>query len=130
MSGIKSILTLIQGAFNTPQAPLSSLPPPLLSVGANMRTGLSAEAISARVISRFEEIGVSAGPNSDGSDNIMSKLVVVMVEEIINSLLTESKVEISINPGIPVSSMGANIAGPVASTGISTSFASGAGVIR
>ena len=130
MPGIKSFLTLIQGAFSAPTTPLTPLPPPLLSVGANMRTGLSAEAIAARIISRMEGIGAPVVTNADGSPSIPLIMETIRVEEIINALLIDGKLEIVINPGVPITGAGANAGGPIVVQGVTTSFASGSGVIR
>ena len=130
MAGIKKILSIISGAFNTPQAPISPLPAPLLMVGANQRTGLSAQAIASRIISRQGEAGCVVGTNIDGSPNIAEAMEVIRVEEIIQALITEAKIEIVLPPGLTISAIGANAGGPIVVNGATIMFGIGSGVIR
>jgi hypothetical protein len=127
---IKKVIELVTSAFNMPSTPLTPIPPPLLLTGAGSRSGLSARNVASRIISRQSEAGAPVGPLTDGSANISEAMEVIRVEEIINALITEAKIEIIVPPGVPVSTAGANIAGPVISQGATTSYGQGSGVIR
>jgi siroheme synthase len=55
----------------------------------------------------------------------------IRVQEIINALLTEAKIEIAIPPGVAVATVGVgNLGAPVVSQGATTNIAVGSGVIR
>jgi hypothetical protein len=55
----------------------------------------------------------------------------IRIEEILNALQTEAKVEIAIPPGTPISAFGiGNLGAPIYVQGITTAPATGAGVVR
>lgn len=131
MSSISNILGIITAAFKTPQQPVTQLPPPLLMIGGNMRPGLSAKSIAARIISRQSEAGAPAGDIFSKSNNIAESMYVILVQEVVNALLLEGKIEIVIPPGVQVTTVGVgNLGGPVISQGATTAIAQGYGVIR
>lgn len=117
-------------AFNMPSTPLTPLPPPLLLSGGNSRSGLSARNIASRIISRQSEAGAPVGAMIDGSKNISEAMEVIRIEEIVNALITEAKIEIIVPPGVPIVGVGGNAGGPVVVQGATTSYGQGAGVIR
>jgi hypothetical protein len=127
---INKIIDIVMSAFNMPSTPLTPIPPPLLLTGSNTRSGLSARNIASRIISRQSEAGAPVGAMIDGSRNISEAMEVIRVEEIVNALLTEAKIEIIVPPGVPVTAVGANAGGPVVVQGATTSFGQGAGIIR
>lgn len=131
LSSISSILNIITAAFKTPQLPITPLPPPLLLAGGNLRPGLSAKSIAARIISRQSEAGAPAGDIFSKSNNIAESMEVIRIQEILNALQTEGKIEIVIPPGVQVTTVGVgNLGGPVISQGATTAIAQGYGVIR
>ena len=127
---ISKITEVLISAFNMPSAPVSPIPPVLVLSGSNLRTGMSARNIAARIISRQSEAGAPVGPMPDGSPNVAEAMEVIRVEELLNSLITESKLEIVIYPGVPVTAVGANAGGPVVVNGATISYGKGVGVIR
>ena len=128
---ISTVLDIITTAFKIPDAPLSPLPPPLIYSGGQLRPGLSVRNIAARIISRQSEAGAPVGVLPDGSKNIAEAMEVIRIEEIINALLTEGKVEVVIPPGVQVSTVGiGNLGAPVISQGATTNFGIGQGIIR
>lgn len=131
MSSMSNILNIISAAFSTPQQPVTQLPPPLLMVGANLRPGLSAKTIASRIISRQSEAGAPAGDIFSKSNNIAESMEVIRVQEIINALLLDGKIEIVIPPGVQVTTIGVgNLGGPIISQGATTNIAQGYGLIR
>lgn len=127
---IKKVTDVILAALNLPRTPMEPIPPPLLLSGANIRVGLSARSIAARIITRQSEAGAPVGAMADGSKNISEAMEVIRIEEIINALLTEAKIEIIIPPGVPITGVGANVGGPVVIQGATISYGQGSGVIR
>lgn len=120
------ITEIISGAFSIPEPPLINLPPPIVAFGGSNKTGLSARKIAARIISRQSEAGAPVGPRRNGDDNISEAMELIRVEEIVNAILTEMKIEVALPPGIPVTTTGiGNFGGPVVSQGATTNFATG-----
>jgi hypothetical protein len=129
LTSIKGVIDIISSAFKLNFSPQPSLPPPLIFAGGKMRQGLSAQQIAARIISRQQEAGAPIGVLVDGSDNVSERMEKIRVEEMVNAILTEAKIEISIPPGIPVSAVGGGI-GVVTVQGATTDFASGSGIMQ
>ena len=132
VSSISSVLSIISAAFKIQSVPATSIPPPLLMIGAQLRPGLSARNIASRIISRQSEAGAPAGDIFSESNNISEAMETIRVQEIVNAILTESKVEITVQPGsIQTTSLGVgNFGAPVSSTGMNTNIVSGDGIIR
>jgi hypothetical protein len=131
LSSISGVLNVILSAFKTPNPPVEPLPPPLIMVGAKMRPGVSAKEIASRIISRQSEAGLPVGNLFSDGENTTEAMLLIQIEEIVNSILTESVVNVSIPPGVPVLTIGTgNLGFPVVSQGITTAFAVGDGIIR
>jgi|TARA_R110000803_G_scaffold173697_2_gene236401 hypothetical protein len=128
---ITEITEIISGAFAIPEPPLTPLPPPLVALGGVNKTGLSARKIAARIISRQSEAGAPVGARRNGEDNVSEAMELIRIEEIVNGILTEMKIEVALRPGIPVTTTGiGNFGGPVVSQGATTNFATGNGQAR
>ena len=131
LSSISSIIDIIISAFKIPKEPVTPLPPPLILAGANLRPGITSSSIAARVISRQSEAGMVVGDVFADGPNTSEAMELIRIEEIVNALLTEAKIEIVIPPGIGVTTVGVgNLGLPVISQGTTTSPAVGSGVIR
>lgn len=130
-NSINSVLNLILAAFKIPKPPVSPLPPPLLLTGGQLRPGVTATEVASRIISRQSESGAVVGDVFNDGDNVAEAMELIRVQEIMDALLTEAKIEVVIPPGIPVTTVGiGNLGAPVVSNGATTSFASGWGVLR
>lgn len=128
---ITNIISVINSAFKLPSKPIAPLPPPLIVLGGNLRPGLSPREIAAKIISRQSQAGVKQGDIFSSSNNKAEAMELIRVEEIINSFLLNSKVDVAIPPGVPVTVIGVgNMGAPVISQGATTSFAIGNGIIR
>jgi hypothetical protein len=131
LGSISSILKVISAAFKIPKKPLTPLPPPILLTGAQIRPGLTASEIAARIIARQSEAGLIVGDAYGDGPNTAEAMELIRVQEIINALLTEAKIEIVIPPGVAVTTIGVgNLGAPVVSQGATTNIATGSGVIR
>lgn len=131
MGSISSILNIINAAFSIPKQPVTPLPPPLLLVGANLRPGVTSSEVASRIISRQSEAGLVVGDVFGDGPNTAEAMELIRIEEIMNSLLTEAKIEVVIPPGISVTTIGVgNLGAPVVSQGVTTNIAVGNGVIR
>jgi urease gamma subunit len=103
----------------------------LIMFGAKLRPGLSAQSIAANIISRQSESGRVVGDVFADGPNVEEAMEVIRVQEIINALLNEAKIEVVIPPGVQVQTVGVgNLGAPVLSQGATTSMGIGDGVIR
>jgi hypothetical protein len=130
LGSISNILKLIIAAFNIPQQPAPPIPPQLILVGARLRPGLSAKQLASRIISRQSEAGLIVGDAFADGPNTTEAMEVIRAEEIINMIVTESRVDCVIDPGILVTTVGVgNLGIPVVSQGATTNMGQGVGVI-
>ena len=131
LKSITGVLNTILAAFQIPDEPVEPLPPLLILVGGNLRPGVSSSSIAARVISRGSEAGKPVGDVFADGPNVDEAMEVIRTEECINSLLTESVVNVVIPPGISVTTIGiGNMGAPVLSQGVTTTMGVGNGIIR
>lgn len=128
---IGNILKIIDAAFAIPDEPLTPIPPPLLLIGGVLRTGLSADDIAAKIISRQSEAGLLVGNAFADGGNSIEQMELIRIQEIINAIMLKAKVEVVVPLGIAVSTVGVgNLGAPVISFGSTTSIGTGYGIIR
>jgi hypothetical protein len=131
LGSISGVLNLILSAFSIPDEPVAPLPPPLIMIGAKLRPGVSAQAVASRIISRQSEAGRQVGDVFADGPNNEEAMELIRIEEIINAVLTEAKVDVVIPPGISVMTIGVgNLGAPVVSQGATTTMGIGDGIIR
>lgn len=117
--------SLIQDERNV----LPKLSIPQLLMG-KIRPGLNADAISSSIISRFKEAGIPNGPLSEGTPNAMEELVKIIMDELVDAIQNEMRVDVAVDIGMQVMSNGANSGGPVVSTGANLQPHTGIGIPR
>jgi hypothetical protein len=131
LKSIDGILNIISSAFLIPQTPVKPLPPPLIMVGAKLRTGLSAQSIAAEIISKQSNSGRVVGDVFADGPNVEEAMELIRIEAIVNAILNEAKVDVVIPPGISVSTVGVgNLGAPVVSQGATVTMGIGDGIIR
>jgi hypothetical protein len=131
LGSISGVLNIILSAFSIPDEPVAPLPPPLIMIGAKLRPGVSASAVASRIISRQSEAGRQVGDVFADGPNNEEAMELIRIEEIINAVLTEAKVDVVIPPGISVTTIGVgNLGAPVVSQGATTTMGIGDGIIR
>lgn len=131
LNSISGVLNLILSAFKIPEEPVTPLPPPLILIGAKLRPGISTQAIASRIISRQSEAGRQVGDVFADGPNNEETMELIRVEEIVNTILTESVVQVVIPPGVSVTTVGVgNLGIPVISQGATTTIAIGNGIIQ
>jgi hypothetical protein len=131
LGSISGVLNIILSAFSIPDEPVAPLPPPLIMIGAKLRPGVSASAVASRIISRQSEAGRQVGDVFADGPNNEEAMELIRIEEIINAVLTEAKVDVVIPPGISVMTIGVgNLGAPVVSQGATTTMGIGDGIIR
>lgn len=109
------------------QIPKLSIPQLLLAKG---RPGLSSEILSSSIISRFPEAGIPTGPLVGGATNVMENLVKIMMEEVVDAIQTDMRVDVVTDAGATVSASGGNSGGPVICVGATVANHTGIGVAR
>jgi hypothetical protein len=100
--------------INTPALPL---PPTLVKIGGSNRPGLSPSTIASRIISRQNEAGVIGGALPNGGDNLSEKMERIRIEEIVNAIITEMRIDVTIPMGVPLQATGGNAGGPIVVVG-------------
>ena len=129
-SNISGIINIILALFKRPDTPFEPLPPPLIMVGATLRPGMSSKAVASRIISRQSEAGLPVGDVFADGNNTSEAMLAIQVDEVINTLLNESVVNVVIPPGVSVTAVGANLGGPIVVQGLTTNMGIGNGIIR
>ena len=130
LSSINGVLNIILSAFSIPQIPVEPLPPPLIMIGAKLRPGISAQSIAAEIISKQSNSGRVVGDVFADGQNSDEAMEVIRIQGIIDAILNEARVDVVIQPGIAVSTVGASPLGPVVSQGATTAIGIGDGIIR
>jgi len=131
IGSISNIIQIIKAAFIIPQQPVTALPPPLIMLGGNLRTGLSPKQITSRVISRQSEAGAPVGDIWGDGENVMEGIISIICEEVIYAIQNESVVNVVVPPGTPLTTIGVgNLGTPVVSQGYTTSYKVANGIIR
>ena len=74
--------------------------------------------------------GAPVGPLPSGADSVAEKMERIRIEELINAIQTEAKVEASVDPGISITAVGGNAGGPVVSQGYTTTYGTVNGILR
>jgi len=128
-SNTSDLLQEIIKALATSVQPTQLIPSQLVSIGSKTKSGLSARNITAATLQRLSGEGIPIGPVY-GKDNLLARTIEIFAEEIINEIISNGKIQISIDPGsLMVSTIGSNVGGPVASQGMNTNTVTGEGVI-
>jgi hypothetical protein len=122
---ISSLLSLFK-LPSTPAPPVGKIQ----TLSTKLRPGLAPSKIASNIIKRQSEAGAVIGPNDDGSDNISEKMERIRVEEIVNAIITDARVTITLLPGQTVTASGASPAGPVQVVGQTITLGSGTGLIQ
>ncbi len=125
---INKLLSTIDNILNLSKPPLSPIPPSVLLIGANKRPGLIASEIVSNIISRKGEVGIIT--QDDVTNSITNGMELIRVEEILNALITNAKIEVVIPMGVPIQGVGSNAGGPVTVIGTTMAPAVGYGIIR
>ena len=96
---ISLICDKINGVIDTIKMPATPLPPLLLALGGQFRSGINPSMVAANIIQRQSEAGAPFGPSADGSANIAEAMEVIRVEEIMKAIKYDAQVQIAIAPG-------------------------------
>jgi hypothetical protein len=131
LSSIDGVLDTLLAGFSVPEEPIQALPPPIILIGAKLRPGLSILSTVSNVITRQSEAGLPVGNIFADGPNSNEAMIKIIVQEVINTLLNECVVNVVIDPGVAVTTVGVgNNGAPVISQGYTTTLGIGNGIIR
>jgi hypothetical protein len=120
---IGNIGNFIQSKMSIPLIPIPAI---MLVCSALKRPGLSSMLIASRSISRLESMGITSGPNIDGSPNLVNQAIYVVVDEMVKAIQTEGKVSVAVPPGgLQIQGTGMSPNGPVTFMGMNNSAVGG-----
>ena len=127
---IESICNSISNVLEKARAPIATIPAILLICSAIKRPGLSAMMIASRIIKRQSEAGAPFGAAADGSANVAEAMERIRVQEMVNALKMESRVQIGMPiGGVQIMATGANSGGPVVVNGFNINMPHGDGIV-
>ena len=130
-SNIESVLNTFQKVLKIQTiGGVTTVPAPLILVGAPLRSGLSPTRIASRIIARKSEAGLPVGALPSGAvspDEIMER---IRIEEIVKAFQQEALVTVSVPAGITLTAAGTSPAGPVTVFGSTITFTNAKGVIQ
>lgn len=110
----KSVLNALKNLFKIPTIPTGNLvPASLLAYAGNLKPGMDADKIAARIIRRKSEAGLPVGPLPGGQtapDEIMEK---IRMEEIIKALQQDARIDVCTKAGTQLQATGGNAGGPI-----------------
>lgn len=82
-----------------------------------IRPGLDASAIHTSVVSRFKEASIPTGPLTEGVPNSMEQFARIMLEELVDAIQNDMRVDVAVDIGMQVIALGGNAGGPVTTNG-------------
>ena len=127
---IASICDKLNNLIDQARAPLATIPSILLICSAIKRPGLSSMLIASRIIRRAAEKGIPTGAAADGSANLGTIMEAIRVEEMVNAIKLESRVQTGIPiGGISVMATGSNAGGALVATGFNVNMPHGDGIV-
>lgn len=127
---IDSICNQLNNLIDKARAPLATIPSILLICSAIKRPGLSAMLIASKIIRRAAEKGIPTGAAADGSANLSTIMEAIRVEEMVNAIKMDSRVQTGIPiGGISVMATGSNAGGALVATGFNVNMPHGDGIV-
>jgi len=123
----KSILNGLLNLFKVPPSIPQSLPTQLI-LASKSRPGLSSTLIASRIIQRQADAGLNVGPLPSGKESAAEMMERIRVEEVVNAITTEMRIDIAVQPGGQSIVTGTAGPIPVAGTAIKTSIDGGSAI--
>jgi hypothetical protein len=123
----RSILNGLLNLFKVPSTIQTPIPKQLI-LASKSRPGLSPKLMASRVIQRQSEAGLNVGPLGTGEISPAEVMERIRMEEIVNSITTEMKIDLAIIPGGKSIVTGAAGPIPVVGNAIMTDILGGSGL--
>ena len=124
------IFDTLSSFINRFKTPARSVNKYLIYNGANFKSGLSAREITDQIIARQSELGIPTGQINGETRNLQEEMYFVIADVIIKHFIENAKIEVAIEPNIPIIAEGANLGGPVIVQGRTIDVAKGIGIIQ
>lgn len=108
------------------------IPTPLLFNAGETHKGLDYERVAKKVftaLSKLEPKIPILSVLENGDKSLPEQVITILIKEVFEELINNSRVEIAIAPGLGISGIGASAGGPVTVKGATTGFAKGNGII-
>lgn len=121
MNWIKNISDSLMEILSSARFPAQTPPVVPLYCEEQIRPGLSATALSSKIISRLPDIGIPTDDMPDGSENINNKFVRLVCEEVVKAIKEDGVVMCGLPTGVfQITGTGGNAGGPVQITGFNS----------
>lgn len=128
---IDDIQQIIQAVVANIETPAPNVPAPLVLLANTNKKGLSAREVAKNIIARQSEAGAPIGPLPDGEESISEKMEFIRVQEILEHIIKNAKIQVVIPPGTPITATGISAAGvPVTVQGVTSGLAIGNAIIQ
>ena len=95
---IKTIIDVLKNGFKNPQPPIAP-PAPLIAIGSEFKTGLSATEIAGKIIDKKKRYGIPTEPLPSGGPNLDLIMETIRVETIIEYLIKDASIVVAVKPG-------------------------------
>ena len=127
LDSMNGVTNIILSAFNVPDEPIISLRPEEIEFGSKLRGGLDKNKIYSAITAEItKKTGILTGDVFADGPNANDKMILLIIDKIIEGFHLDSVVNVSIPAGIPVDVVGAN----GLSKGATTFSGIGNGIIR
>lgn len=128
---LNNIIKQIANILSLARTPLVPIQAALIIGGSVQRPGLSPMLIASNIIRRQSEAGAPSGPMPDGSSNVAEAMERIRVEEIVNAIKSDMKIEVGIPVGgIQIQGTGTAAGVPVVVEGFNINPVHGDGIAR
>ncbi len=128
---IEDVQQIVQAVVANLEPSSPNIPAPLVLLADSNKKGLSAREVAKNIIARQSEANAPIGPLPDGEESVSEKMEFIRVQEILNHLITNAKIQVVIPPGTPVTATGFSAAGvPVQVQGVTSGLAIGNAIIQ
>jgi hypothetical protein len=129
-SSTKSVLNGLLKILNINVGGTPSVPTPLILIGGQRKSGLSAQKMASEIIARRAEAGLPVGNLPSGEANPDEIMERIRMEVLVKNLQQEAIIKVAIPPGSVVTAAGVSAAGPVTVAGSTTTINTGYGQIQ
>jgi len=127
LDSMNGVTNIILSAFNVPDEPITPLGPTEIEGGSKLRGGLDKNKIYSAVVAEITgKCGIPTGDVFADGPNANDKMILLIIDKIIEGFHLDSVVNVSIPAGIPVEVVGPN----GTSLGATTFSGFGNGIIR
>lgn len=127
---ISAMLSNLKKLLSFKSVSSQSIPSPLILAASN-RSGLSETRVYNKVIESMKKMDIPVGDMPDGSPNLYTTLTYIIIQEILNDIRENAKIQVAIEPFGNVTTTGTDAVGiPVVTNGVVTNIQTGSAIIN